>query len=60
MPAGMSRLAALSLIGKLDPETIDVAHAGAWAEAVADDEKKLEAVLAEEDLVACDKAATFA
>jgi indolepyruvate ferredoxin oxidoreductase beta subunit len=58
--AGMPRLAAVKLIGKLDPDTIDVAHAGAWAEAIADDEKKLETVLAEEDVVACDKAATFA
>ena len=58
--AGMPRLAALSLIGKLDPETIDEAHAGAWAKAVADDEAKLQAVLAEEEAVACDKAAAFA
>ena len=56
----MPRLAALSLIGKLDPETIDEAHAGAWAEAIADDEAKLEAVLAEEEAVACDRAAAFA
>jgi indolepyruvate ferredoxin oxidoreductase beta subunit len=58
--AGMPRLGALSLIGKLDPETIDDAHAPAWAEAVADDEAKLEAVLAEEEAVACDRAAAFA
>ena len=48
------------LIGKLDPETIDHAHAGAWAKAVADDEAKLESVLAEEEAVACDRAAAFA
>ena len=58
--AGMPRLAALSLIGKLDPETIDDAHAPAWAEAIADDEAKLEAVLAEEEAVACDRATAFA
>ena len=58
--AGMPRLAALSLIGKLEPETIDEAHAGAWAEAIADNKAKLEAVLAEEDAVACDRAAAFA
>jgi indolepyruvate ferredoxin oxidoreductase beta subunit len=58
--AGMPRLAALRLIGKLDPETIDEAHAVAWAKAVADDETKLQAVLAEEEAVACDRAATFA
>jgi len=58
--AGMPRLAALSLIGKLEPETIDEAHAGAWAEAIADNKAKLEAVLAEEDAVACDRAAAYA
>jgi indolepyruvate ferredoxin oxidoreductase beta subunit len=58
--AGMARIPALSLIGKLDPETIDDAHAPAWAEAIADDEAKLEAVLAEEEAVACDRATTFA
>jgi indolepyruvate ferredoxin oxidoreductase beta subunit len=58
--AGMPRLGALSLIGKLDPETIDHTHAPAWAEAIADDEAKLEAVLAEEEAVACDRAASFA
>ena len=50
----------LSLVGKLDPETIDETHAAAWAEAIADDEAKLEAVLAEEEAVACDRAAAFA
>jgi len=58
--AGMPRLAALSLIGKLDPETIDEAHAGAWAQAIANDTAKLETVLAEEEAVACDRAAAFA
>ena len=57
--AGMPRLVALSLVGKLDPETIDVAHADAWAKAIADDEAKLEAVLAEEEAVSCDRAAAF-
>jgi len=58
--AGMPRIAALSLVGKLDPKTIDEAHAGAWAEAIADDTAKLEAVLAEDEAVACDRAAAFA
>jgi indolepyruvate ferredoxin oxidoreductase beta subunit len=58
--AGMPRVAALSLIGKLDPETIDEAHAAAWAEAIADDQAKLEAVLKQEEAVACDRAASFA
>ena len=58
--AGMPRLAALSLVGKLDPETIDDAYAGAWAKAIAGDDSKLEAVLAEEEAVSCDRAAAFA
>jgi indolepyruvate ferredoxin oxidoreductase beta subunit len=58
--AGMPKIAALSLVGKLDPETIDETHAAAWAEAIADDEAKLQAVLAEEEAVACDRAAAFA
>jgi indolepyruvate ferredoxin oxidoreductase beta subunit len=57
--AGMPRIAALSLIGKLEPESIDDTHASAWAKAIADDEAKLEAVLAEEEAVACDRAAAF-
>ena len=58
--AGMSRPQALKLVGKLDPETIDATHAEAWARAVADDESKLESLLAEEEAVACDKADAFA
>ena len=58
--AGMPKIAALSLVGKLDPETIDEKHAAAWAEAIADDEAKLQAVLEEEEAVACDCAAAFA
>ena len=58
--AGMPRLAALRLIGKIDPETIDEAQAGSWAAAIADDKAKLEAVLAEDEAVACDQAAAFA
>ena len=58
--AGMDRIAALSLVGKLDPETIDAAHAAAWAEAVAGDQSKLDAVLAEDEAVPCDRAAAYA
>ena len=58
--AGMPRVAALALIGKLDPESLDEAHAGAWAEAIAGDNAKLEAVLSEAEAVACDRAAAFA
>jgi len=58
--ARMPKIAALTLVGKLDPETIDETHAAAWAEAIADDEAKLQAVLAEEEAVACDRAAAFA
>jgi hypothetical protein len=56
----MPRLAALSLVGKLDPETIDEAQARSWAEAIGGDETKLEAVLAEEEAVACDRFVAFA
>ena len=56
---GMPRLAALTLVGKLDPETIDAAHAASWVEAIADDESKLQAVLAEEEAVACDRASAY-
>jgi indolepyruvate ferredoxin oxidoreductase beta subunit len=58
--AGMARLDALRLVGKLDPETIDEIYAGAWVEAIAGDAAKLESVLAEEEAVACDRAAAFA
>jgi indolepyruvate ferredoxin oxidoreductase beta subunit len=57
---GLGRIPALDLIAKLDPETIDDVHAPSWAEAVAGDEGKLQAVLAEEEAVACDKAAAYA
>ena len=53
--AGLPKRAALKLVGKFDPETIDPARAGAWAEAIADDDSKLEAVLAEDGPVACDR-----
>ncbi len=58
--AGMKRLDALKLIAKLEPESIDATHAGVWAEALAGDTAKLEAVIAEEEAVACDRAAAFA
>jgi indolepyruvate ferredoxin oxidoreductase beta subunit len=58
--AGVPRLHALKLVGKLEPATIDPEHAAAWAKAVADDESKLEAVLSEEEAVACDRAGAYA
>jgi hypothetical protein len=54
--AGMPKRAALRLVGKFDAETIDAAQADAWAAAIADD-AELEAVLAEEGPVACDRIA---
>ena len=57
---GMPRLAAIKLSAKLAADTIDPEYAGAWAEAVGDDDSKLDAVLAEKEAVACDQAAAFA
>ncbi len=57
--AGMDRAAAVKLTSKLDPATLDVELAGAWASAVGSDREKLSAVLAEEDAVACDRVATL-
>ncbi len=57
---GMPRLPAVKLCGKLEPETIDPAHADAWATAIGSDESKLEAVLAEKEPVSADRAAAFA
>ena len=58
--AGMSRLAAIRLGAKLDPETCDPALAATWAGAIGNDERKLAAVLAEKDMVAADRAAAYA
>ncbi len=57
---GMRTLSALHLCGKIDPETIDAAFAGAWASALGDDQGKLETVLAEQETVACDRADAYA
>ena len=58
--AGTPKRAALSLVNKLDPETIDAAHAGAWAGYLGGDESRLEAVLAEDTAVDCDRIAAVA
>ena len=58
--AGMPRVTALHLVGKLEPESIDDALAGNWAAAIGGDQAKLDAVLAEEEAVACDRADAFA
>lgn len=57
---GMPLLSALHLCGKIDPETFDPAFAGAWALALGDDQSKLETVLAEQEIVACDRADAYA
>ena len=57
---GMTRLDALELCSKIDPATLDPAHAGAWADAIGSDREKLAKVLATEDEVACDQVAAFA
>jgi indolepyruvate ferredoxin oxidoreductase beta subunit len=53
--AGMAKPDALRLVNKLDPETLDTAHAGAWASAVAGEPGRLEDVLAEPGALACDR-----
>lgn len=57
---GMSNLAALRLVGKLDPTTLDPQQAGAWAAALSSDEDKLARVLAADGDVACDQVDDFA
>lgn len=58
--AGMEPGAALRLSRKLDPQTTDPIHAAAWATALADDETRLEVVLAAEGPLACDQVPAFA
>jgi indolepyruvate ferredoxin oxidoreductase beta subunit len=57
---GMPILSALHLCGKIDPETIDPNLAGAWVSALGDDLSKLETVLAEQEIVPCNRADAFA
>jgi len=57
---GMAPRNALRLLNKLDADTIDPAHAAAWAEAIGGDADHLEAVLARDGAVACDRIPEFA
>lgn len=57
---GMSRLAAIKLSAKIAVDTLDPAHAAAWAEVIGTDTTKLAAVLAEKDAISSDRAASFA
>ena len=57
---GMSSLNALKLCGKLTPTTIDPSQAETWAKNLGTDDEKLNAVLAVEEEISCDQAATFA
>ena len=52
---GMAKTDALRLVNKFDPETLDIDHAGAWAETVAGDADRLEAMLAAGGALACDR-----
>lgn len=52
---GMNHLTALSLCSKFDPATIQPELAGAWAHALGARPDKLEALLAEEDEIPCDR-----
>jgi indolepyruvate ferredoxin oxidoreductase beta subunit len=58
--AGMRKVIALRLLNKFDPETIDAAHAHAWANAINNDEEKLETVLAHEGHLPCSPVPVFA
>lgn len=58
--AGMDKLDALKLIGKLDAETIDHGLAAEWAEAIANDDTRLEAILAADGPVDCSQIPVFA
>ena len=48
------------LSSKIAAETIDPAHAPEWAKTIGGDSDKLEAVLAQEDAISGDSAASFA
>ena len=58
--AGVSKLDASRLLGKLDLETLETEQAGAWAEALAEDPGLLETVLAESGAVPCNRIAAAA
>lgn len=58
--AGVSRLDASHLLGKLAPETLDTDQAGAWADALAADPGLLDTILAESGAVPCDRIAAAA
>ena len=53
--AGVPKRAALDLVNKFDPDTIDPALVADWAGFVRDDQERLQAVLAENQPVACDR-----
>ena len=57
---GMAGLAAVKVCQKLAPETIDPAHAAAWAHAIGSDEAKLGALLSIEGSLSCESLPVFA
>lgn len=58
--AGVSKLDATRLLGKLDLESLDIEQAGSWADALGEDSGLLETVLAESGAVPCDRIAAAA
>lgn len=58
--AGLSKLDTLHLLRKLDPDSVDPAHASAWARAIGEDSALLGEVLDSEGAVPCDRVATVA
>ena len=58
--AGVPRLNAARLLGKMDLETLQAEQAGAWAEALVEDPGLLENILAESGAVPCNRIAAAA
>jgi indolepyruvate ferredoxin oxidoreductase beta subunit len=54
---GLGVSEALRLSAKIDPKTVDPAHAPAWAAAILGDRRLLEQILAGESAVPCDRVA---
>lgn len=57
---GLSVVDAVRLCRKIDPSTVDPAHAPAWAAAIRADRRLLEQTLAGESVVPCDRVAALA
>jgi indolepyruvate ferredoxin oxidoreductase beta subunit len=54
---GLGVAEAVRLCGKIEPKTLDPAHAAAWAASILADRRLLEQILAGESTVPCDRVA---